>query len=149
MKVLMRHDNGIEKKIKQGFSWTTLFFAWIPSLLRGDIISAIKLFIMGFITFGIYPAYKSFTINRDYKEFMTVRGYKEIEILDEGVPQMKILEWIAVILKIVLVPLILGSVFTASSIMMNDMMQNSENMLNMPLPNGTFTQESITNYTTN
>ena len=145
MKILMKHDNGIEKKIKLGFSWTTLFFCWIPSLIRGDLVSAIKLFIMQPITLGIYPAYKSFNINEDYKEFLTVKGYREIQTLDEGVPKMRVFEYIAVILKIIALPLILAGVMAMGGMMMNNMMDGvNQNIPN--LPSSIYSQESIIRY---
>ena len=145
MKILMRHDNGIEKKIKSGFSWTTLFFCWIPSLIRGDLVSAIKLFIMQPITLGIYPAYKSFNINKDYKEFLTVKGYREVETLNEGVKEMKVLEYIAVILKIIVIPLVIGSTMAMANMMMNNMADGiNQNISN--LPSSIYSQESIIRY---
>ena len=45
MKKIMIHESGIQKNIKVGFSWTTLFWGWIPSAMRGDVVSALKLFL--------------------------------------------------------------------------------------------------------
>lgn len=75
MKIIMENKNGIRKEVKEGFSWTTLFFRWLPSLLRGDLVSALKLFIIGSLTFGIYTDYKSYNINEDYYTFLTEKGY--------------------------------------------------------------------------
>ncbi|MBI5996342.1 lysozyme inhibitor LprI family protein [Clostridium perfringens] len=75
MKMIMENKNGIRKEVKEGFSWTTLFFRWLPSLLRGDLVSALKLFIIGSLTFGIYTDYKSYNINEDYYTFLTEKGY--------------------------------------------------------------------------
>lgn len=72
----MKNEVGLSKKVKCGFSWTTLFFGWIPSLLRGDLVSAIKLFLIGGLTLGIYSDYKSYNINKDYYTFLVEKGYK-------------------------------------------------------------------------
>ncbi|MGM8306219.1 lysozyme inhibitor LprI family protein, partial (plasmid) [Clostridium perfringens] len=76
MKIIMENKNGVRKEVKEGFSWTTLFFRWLPSLLRGDLVSALKLFIIGSLTFGIYTDYKSYNINEDYYTFLTEKGYE-------------------------------------------------------------------------
>lgn len=82
MKIIMENKNGVRKEVKEGFSWTTLFFRWLPSLLRGDLVSALKLFIIGSLTFGIYTDYKSYNINEDYYTFLTEKGYESDERFD-------------------------------------------------------------------
>ncbi|MGL5820886.1 MAG: lysozyme inhibitor LprI family protein [Sarcina sp.] len=92
MRLIMENKSGVRKKVKEGFSWTTFFFGWIPSLMRGDVISALKILILGSITLGIYTAFKSRTINRDYKEFLLEKGYEEIDIEEGGMPSCGVLE---------------------------------------------------------
>ncbi|MGL4741386.1 MAG: lysozyme inhibitor LprI family protein [Sarcina sp.] len=92
MRLVMENKSGVRKKVKEGFSWTTFFFGWIPSLMRGDIISALKIFILGSMTLGIYTAFKSRTVNKDYKEFLLEKGYEEIDIEEGGMPSCGILE---------------------------------------------------------
>ena len=77
MKKIMIHESGIQKNIKVGFSWTTLFWGWIPSAMRGDVVSALKLFFIGGVTFGIYTLVKTVSINKDYEEFLLLKGFKE------------------------------------------------------------------------
>ena len=104
MYITMKNDSGVEKKVKCGFSWTTFFFGWIPSLIRGDIVSAIKLFLLGWITIGIYKDYKSYNINRDYYNILTEKGYKSDEefILETNIVG-NILVGISIGLKILLI----------------------------------------------
>lgn len=96
MKIIMENKNGIRKEVKEGFSWTTFFFGWIPSLIRGDIVSTLKVFILGLLTIGIYTDFKSRTINQDYKEFLLEKGYEEIRDDRGGIPSCRIIEDIIV-----------------------------------------------------
>ena len=96
MKIIMENKNGIRKEVKEGFSWTTFFFGWIPSLIRGDIVSTLKVFILGLLTIGIYTDFKSRTINQDYKEFLLEKGYEEIREDRGGIPSCRIIEDIIV-----------------------------------------------------
>ena len=96
MKIIMENKSGIRKEVKEGFSWTTFFFGWIPSLIRGDVASALKVFILGALTIGIYTDFKSRTINQDYKEFLLEKGYEEINEESGGMPSCRIFEDILV-----------------------------------------------------
>ena len=78
MKLIMQHDSGITKKVKGGFSWTTFFFGLMPSLIRWDLISALKIFFIGNLTFGIYTLVRCFSINKDYKESLLLKGFKVV-----------------------------------------------------------------------
>ncbi len=79
MKIEMRHHSGVTKSVKLGFSWITLFWGWIPSSIRGHWSMVVKLFLLGWITLGIYPIYKSFNINKDYKEWLMLQGFEEVK----------------------------------------------------------------------
>lgn len=116
MYIKMKNDSGVTKQVKCGFSWTTLFFGWIPSLLRGDIVSAIKLFLIGNITLGIYKDYKSYNINQDYYNSLTEKGYKsDEEFILQSNPIGNIIVGILIGLKVLLIiACILGSIFVAS-----------------------------------
>ena len=53
MKKIMKKDNSY-KYVKVGFSWSTYFFGWIPSIYRGDFKSFFKIFILGILTLFVY-----------------------------------------------------------------------------------------------
>lgn len=102
MMIIMQNEAGITKRVKDGFSWTTFFFGWIPSLVRGDIVSTIKLFILGVISLGAYSTYKSLDINQDYKELLIEKGYREVGREGGGFPSLRVLEIVLVWLKILI-----------------------------------------------
>lgn len=78
MKILYRHPNGIEKRVKSGFSWTLLFFGVFVPLYRGDLKYALKYMFLGFLTFGIYTfLIAPFTYNKIYSEYLKEKGYTE------------------------------------------------------------------------
>lgn len=108
MKKVMSKD-GSYKYIKTGFSWTTYFGGCIPSICRGDFKNALKIFILGILTLGIYTDIKSFTINKDYEYHLINLGYSEIGYIKEGIAENSRVEILAVITKIVL--RILGILF--------------------------------------
>ncbi|KOR27056.1 DUF2628 domain-containing protein [Clostridium sp. FAM 1755] len=84
MKILMKHDSGVTKEVKCGFSWTTFFFGFIVPLIRGDLKWALimvaisiavgipTLGIGGFISGIIF----SFVYNKIYIKELLVKGYK-------------------------------------------------------------------------
>lgn len=49
MKIIMKHDSGVSKEVKVGFSWTTFFFGFIVPLVRGDVKWALIMFVLGVI----------------------------------------------------------------------------------------------------
>ncbi|WP_297630988.1 hypothetical protein [uncultured Clostridium sp.] len=112
MKKIMTNENGSKKTIKTGYSWTTFFFGFFPSLFRGDIKSTLKLIFIGIITVGIYPTYKSFNINKDYENFLISKGYKEIGEEDTGFKSHPVLEkvvtWIAIVLGVIRILVLIG-----------------------------------------
>lgn len=112
MKKIMENDFGNKKVIKEGYSWTTYFWGFWPSLIRGDFKSALKLFLLGIITLGIYPTYKSFNINKDYENYLINKGYKEVGREDIGFKSHPILErvvtWVTVALEIIRIIVVVG-----------------------------------------
>ncbi|MGL4760647.1 MAG: hypothetical protein ACRCWG_04235 [Sarcina sp.] len=74
----MQHPSGIQKQVKVGFSWTTFFFDFWPCVFRGEWSSAIKLFLLGPLTLGIYTIFKWFSINDDYYESLLMQGFMDI-----------------------------------------------------------------------
>lgn len=93
--------DGNYKYIKTGFSWTTYFWGCIPSIYRGDFKSALKIFIVGILTLGIYTDIKSFTINKDYENYLINLGYSEFGYIEEGIGEYLVIEILAIIVKIV------------------------------------------------
>ena len=89
MKATLMHDSGVKKKIKCGFSWTTLFFGFFVPLFRGDIKWAAIMFItgvaLGSFTFGIGALIADIvfacTYNKSYTKDLLIKGYKPA---DEG-----------------------------------------------------------------
>lgn len=82
--ILMRHkEHGIVKKGYYGFSWTTLFFGFLPALFRGDFITFLGGFtislILGMATLGIGWLVTSliwaFFYNKYYTRKLVERGY--------------------------------------------------------------------------
>jgi hypothetical protein len=82
--VRLRHpDTGIIKDGYFGFSWTTLFFGFLPALFRGDFITFIGAFviivILFFATFGIGAIIAqliwAFMYNKYYTLRLLEKGY--------------------------------------------------------------------------
>ncbi|EJO5349269.1 DUF2628 domain-containing protein [Clostridium botulinum] len=84
MKILMKHDSGVSKEVKCGFSWTTFFFGFIVPLVRGDVKWALIMFAIsiavGLPTLGIGGMVSgiifSFVYNKLYIKELLVKGYK-------------------------------------------------------------------------
>ena len=101
IKIMRNLESDKSKQIKVGFSWTTFFFGWIPSVIRGDFVSALKLFFLNLVTFRIYGAWKAFNVNQDYENFLISKGYREVEIINSNSLNMPIIEYFAVALTTV------------------------------------------------
>ena len=59
-----------------GFSWTTLFFGFLPSLLRGHWIGALVQFVLALATMGISGLVFPFIYNKMYIKYLVGDGYK-------------------------------------------------------------------------
>ncbi len=87
VKITMKHDSGVTKEVKLGFSWTTLFFGGLVPLIRGDIKWFAIIFVIGIAvgapTFGIGTLVAdiifSFVYNKIYIKELLVKGYKPVE----------------------------------------------------------------------
>lgn len=72
------------KTVKQGFSWTTLFFGFFPALFRGDSTGALLIFVIEVVfslsTFGfgfsIVGLIFSFFYNRMYINKLVRQGWR-------------------------------------------------------------------------
>lgn len=87
MKITLKHDSGITKEVKKGFSWTVFFFGAFVPLVRGDIKWAAIMFLLaagiGAFTFGIGATIVgivfSFMYNKIYTKELVEKGYKPVD----------------------------------------------------------------------
>lgn len=63
--------NGVQKEIKVGFSWTTLFFGWLALAVRGTVVQML----VTLFTFGLAGLYYAFTINRIHARQLAADGW--------------------------------------------------------------------------
>ena len=67
---------GMVKTAPMGFSWTTLFFWFIPAACRGDIKWALLQFLIGMLTGGISVWVFPFIYNKMFITGLIGQGYK-------------------------------------------------------------------------
>lgn len=76
MKAKLKHEGGVIKEIKVGYSWTTLFFGfWVP-VIRGQWSDFAIMFFSALPTLGILPFVWTFKINKRYCQQLLEQGYK-------------------------------------------------------------------------
>ncbi len=93
MKVVLKHDSGMVKEVKKGFSWTFFFFGLFVPLIRGDLKWAAIMFLLqamvGFFTFGlgawVVSLIFAFIYNKIYMKGLLEKGYKPIDEFAEEV----------------------------------------------------------------
>ncbi len=94
MHVQLQNDNGVTKEVKIGFSWTILFFGWIPFLFRGMPIWGLLLFLCssvcwwfpsiavflcaGFCTPSVISIIMAFIGNKLTASYYLEKGYYKI-----------------------------------------------------------------------
>lgn len=91
MKITLRHDSGMTKQVKKGFSWTFFFFGLFVPLIRGDLKWAAIMFILqalvGAFTFGIGAFVVSlvfaFIYNKIYIKDLLEKGYRPTEEFED------------------------------------------------------------------
>ena len=84
MQVVLKHESGVTKKVKKGFSWTVLFFGLFVPLIRGDLKWALIMFLLqllaGYFTFGLGSFVVSlifgFVYNKVYIKDLLEKGYQ-------------------------------------------------------------------------
>jgi len=69
-------NNGNTKEAPVGFSWTTLFFAGIPALMRGHIGMGAVIIILGILTLWWSDIVFAFIYNKQYIKHLISEGYK-------------------------------------------------------------------------
>lgn len=67
---------GAMKDAPVGFSWTTLFFGFIPALLRGHWVGAVVQLVLSLMTFGISGIVFAFIYNKMYVKYLLGEGFK-------------------------------------------------------------------------
>ncbi len=82
--ILFEDDySGTLKTAPVGFSWTTLFFGFIPALMRGHLVLAALQFVISFAVYwGVGAIYSyvpcilfAFIYNKLYIKYLIDRGY--------------------------------------------------------------------------
>ncbi|MEO2207890.1 DUF2628 domain-containing protein [Paenibacillus pabuli] len=84
MHIFLQNSAGVTKNVKVGFSWTTLFFGFLPALFRGDLKWAVIMFLIaaaiGVFTFGfgawVSGIVFSFVYNKIYIKELLEKGYR-------------------------------------------------------------------------
>ncbi|MDE2738672.1 MAG: hypothetical protein OXH47_04025 [Paracoccaceae bacterium] len=59
-----------------GFSWTVLFFGFIPPLFRKDWLGAVIILVIAFFTFGLSNLVFGFIYNKMYLKGLIKDGFK-------------------------------------------------------------------------
>lgn len=76
MKIILENEAGLRKEVKDGFSWTTLFFGGFVPLLRGDLKWFFIMWILALLTCGISWLVVPFIYNKKYLEGLMMQGFK-------------------------------------------------------------------------
>ena len=74
--ITVKNSNGVEKRVKKGFSWTMLFFGAFVPLVRGDWKYLLISLLAAFLTFGVSWFVFPFFYNRLYLNDLLDKGYK-------------------------------------------------------------------------
>ncbi len=83
-RIALTHTNGLHKEAFIGFSWTSLFFGFIPAIFRGDFLGVVVYLFLAFllITFtaglGLLPFWILWAIfyNKWHTRRLVERGYQ-------------------------------------------------------------------------
>lgn len=67
---------GAMKMAPVGFSWTTFFFGFFPSLFRGHWVGAIVQLLLSFLTLGLSNLVFMFIYNKMYVKQLLGEGFK-------------------------------------------------------------------------
>lgn len=77
MKRIMTNERtGQYKEVKEGFSWTVLFWGIFPPLFRGDWKWLLIMLILAFFTAGISNLVFPFIYNKLYINDLIEKGYR-------------------------------------------------------------------------
>ncbi len=81
---------GQMKEAPVGFSWTTFFFGFFPTLFRGDFKWAIIIFLLALITVGLSGLVFMFIYNKLYIKDLIADGFKVKSIVNSNADQLRI-----------------------------------------------------------
>lgn len=76
MKQIMKNEIGQVKIVKEGFSWTTLFFGVFVPLYRGDWKWFLIMLIVNLFTYGLGSIVFAFIYNKIYIDDLLAKGYR-------------------------------------------------------------------------
>ena len=76
MKRMMKNEIGQIKIVKEGFSWTMLFFGIFVPLYRGDWKWFLIILIANLFTYGLASVVFAFIYNKIYINDLLEKGYK-------------------------------------------------------------------------
>ena len=76
MKRMMKNEIGQVKVVKEGFSWTMLFFGIYVPLYRGDWKWFLIILIANIFTYGWASVVFAFIYNKIYINDLLEKGYK-------------------------------------------------------------------------
>ena len=76
MKRIMKNEIGQVKIVKEGFSWTMLFFGIFVPLYRGDWKWFLIILIANIFTYGWASVVFAFIYNKIYINDLLEKGYK-------------------------------------------------------------------------
>lgn len=76
-KIIFKHpESGVVRAAPVGFSWTVLFFGFLPPLFREDWKWGAILFALGIFTFTLSNVVFGFTYNRLHIADLVAAGFK-------------------------------------------------------------------------
>lgn len=76
MKRIMKNEIGQVRVVKEGFSWTTLFFGAFVPLCRGDWKWFLIMIVAAMFTFGLSSVVFCFLYNKFYINDLLEKGYR-------------------------------------------------------------------------
>ena len=76
MKRTMKNEIGQVKIVKEGFSWTMLFFGIFVPLYRGDWKWFLIILVANLFTYGLASVVFAFIYNKIYINDLLEKGYK-------------------------------------------------------------------------
>lgn len=76
VKVRLKHESGLIRECKVGFSWTVFFFGFLPPFFRGDWKWGLIILLLASVTFGFSNVVFWFIYNGIYIKDLLQSGYE-------------------------------------------------------------------------